>query len=211
MTRQFFIERALRQIYGGQPTDDSQITVNLVNSWLNDAIATAAKQCYKEAIQIDGIGYVNNGFYTTFKGIAVSQDENLTFRLTLPQIPVGIGRNEGVSKLQFKNDKGEVTLPCVPISQNQSTYFESMRPIPNKIIYLPQGEYILVKSTLLLDKYTGSVTMVSGGDSTVLTSTLNVPSDYFPLMVEYIKAQLGFERLQPVDAANDGLDAVKTT
>ena len=211
MTRQFFIERALRQIYGGQPTDDSQITVALVNSWLNDAIATAAKQCYKEAIQIDGIGYVNNGFYTTFKGIAVSQDENLTFRLTLPQIPVGIGRNEGVSKLQFKNDKGEVSLPCIPISQNQSTYFESMRPIPDKVIYLSQGEYIYVKSTLLLDNYTASVTMVSGGDSTDLTSTLNVPSDYFPLMVEYIKAQLGFERAQPVDAANDGQDAVKTT
>lgn len=211
MTRQFFIERALRQIYGGQPTDDSQITVALVNSWLNDAIATAAKQCYKEAIQIDGIGYVNNGFYTTFKGIAVSQDENLTFRLTLPQIPVGIGRNEGVSKLQFKNDKGEVSLPCIPISQNQSTYFESMRPIPDKVIYLSQGEYIYVKSPLLLDNYTASVTMVSGGDSTTLTSTLNVPSDYFPLMVEYIKAQLGFERAQPVDAANDGQDAVKTT
>ena len=211
MTRQFFIERALRQIYGGQPTDDSQITVALVNSWLNDAIATAAKQCYKEAIQIDGIGYVNNGFYTTFKGIAVSQDENLTFRLTLPQIPVGIGRNEGVSKLQFKNDKGEVSLPCIPISQNQSTYFESMRPIPDKVIYLSQGEYIYVKSPLLLDNYTASVTMVSGGDSTDLTSTLNVPSDYFPLMVEYIKAQLGFERSQPVDAANDGQDAVKTT
>ena len=211
MTRQFFIERALRQIYGGQPTDDSQITVNLVNSWLNDAIATAAKQCYKEAIQIDGIGYVNNGFYTTFKGIAVSKDENLTFRLTLPQIPVGIGRNEGVSKLQFKNDKGEVSLPCIPISQNQSTYFESMRPIPDKVIYLSQGECIHVKSPLLLDNYTASVTMVSGGDSTDLTSTLNVPSDYFPLMVEYIKAQLGFERAQPVDAANDGLDAVKTT
>jgi len=211
LTRQFFIERALRQIYGGQPTDDSQITVNLVNSWLNDAIATAAKQCYKEAIQIDGIGYVNNGFYTTFKGIAVSKDENLTFRLTLPQIPVGIGRNEGVSKLQFKNDKGEVSLPCIPISQNQSTYFESMRPIPDKVIYLSQGECIHVKSPLLLDNYTASVTMVSGGDSTDLTSTLNVPSDYFPLMVEYIKAQLGFERAQTVDAANDGQDAVKTT
>jgi len=154
---------------------------------------------------------VNNGFYTTFKGIAVSKDENLTFRLTLPQIPVGIGRNEGVSKLQFKNDKGEVSLPCIPISQNQATYFESMRPIPNKIIYLPQGEDVLVKTTLLLDTYTATVTMVSGGDDTNLDSTINVPSDYFPLMVDYIKVQLGFERAQPVDAANDGQDATRTT
>jgi hypothetical protein len=211
LTRRFFIERALRQIYGGQPTDDSQITVNLVNSWLNDAIATAAKQCYKEAIQLDGIGYVNNGFYSTFKGITVSQDGILKYKITLPQIPVGIGKNEGVSTLQFQNDDGELSLPCIPISQNQATYFESMRPIPNKIIYLPQGEDVLVKTTLLLDTYTATVTMVSGGDDTNLDSTINVPSDYFPLMVDYIKVQLGFERAQPVDAANDGQDATRTT
>lgn len=211
MTRRFFIERALRQIYGGQPTDDSQITVNLVNSWLNDSIATAAKQCYKEAIQLDGIGYVNNGFYSTFKGITVSQDENLVYRMTLPQIPVGIGRNEGVSKLQFKNDEGDVSIPCIPLSQNQTTYFQTMRPIPNKVLYLSQGEYIYAYSDLLLDNYTATVTMVSGGDDTNLDSTINVPSDYFPLMVDYIKVQLGFERAQPVDAANDGQDATRTT
>ena len=53
--------------------------------------------------------------------------------------------------------------------------------------------------------------MVSAGDSTDLNSTLNVPQDYFPAMVEYIKQQLVFERMQPVDVQSDGLDAIKTT
>lgn len=51
--------------------------------------------------------------------------------------------------------------------------------------------------------------MISAGDSTDLNSELNVPSDYFPVMVEYIKQQLMFERSVPVDGANDGRDAIK--
>ena len=48
MTRNIFIERILRQIYNGQPSDDSSITYNLVNQWLNDAIGLAAKKNYTD-------------------------------------------------------------------------------------------------------------------------------------------------------------------
>jgi hypothetical protein len=40
MTRAEFIERTLRQIYGGYVSEDSSITPMLVNSWLNDAFAS---------------------------------------------------------------------------------------------------------------------------------------------------------------------------
>ena len=102
MTRRHYIERILRQLYGTYVSDDSSITENLVNSWLNDGIALAAKQNYKENIAIDGIGFVNNSFYTTFKGIAVSKDERYVWKVELPQIPLGIGRNEGVSTIRLK-------------------------------------------------------------------------------------------------------------
>lgn len=206
MTREQFIERHLRQIYGGFPTDDSQITKNLVNSWLNDAIAVAAKQNCKDNIALDGIAYVNNSFYTTFKGIAVVQDENFLFKITLPQIPIGIGYGEGVSTLQFKDASNSVSLPCIPLSQNQTTFYQSLRPIPNKILFYTEGSFIYAVSTLPLYDYTATVKMVSGGDSTSLTSTLNVPPDYFPVMVEYLKQQLAFERAQPQDQSNDGTD-----
>ena len=48
--------------------------------------------------------------------------------------------------------------------------------------------------------------MVSGGDSTDLESTLIVPDDYVPMIVEYIKGQLAFERSRPIDTSNDGVD-----
>src|SRR6266496_6346701 len=97
MTIALFIERALRQIYGGHPSDDATITINLVNVWLDDAIAVAAKKNYTDSIAIEGIAYVNNSFYTTYKGLTLSEDEFGIWKIILPQIPFGIGQNEGVS------------------------------------------------------------------------------------------------------------------
>lgn len=206
MLRREFIERHSRQIYGGFATDDAEITFNLINSWLTDAVGLAAKTCYKESIQIEGIGYVNNSFYTTFKGIAVVADENLTYKITLPEIPLGIGKNEGISTLQFKDSNGNVSLPVIWLNENQKAYFQSMRPIPNKILAYPEGTFVYAISTLQLYAYTATVSMISGGDGTDLDSTLNVPADYFPVMVEYLKAQLAFERAQVRDISNDGSD-----
>ena len=209
MTRSIFIERVLRQIYNGPVSDDATITVNLVNVWLDDAIALAAKQNYKDNYQIDGISYVNNGFYTTFKGLAFEADEQFLWKVTLPQIPVGIGANEGISTFIVKYDNINTSFPVIWIDQNQKTYYQSMRPIPNKIIAYSEGENLFLISTLLMDLYTAQVTMISGGDSSDLDSELNVPPDYFPVMVEYIKQQLMFERMQPLDNESDGQDAIK--
>lgn len=209
MKRSVFIERTLRQIYNGQPSDDATITTNLVNTWMDDGIALAAKQNYKDNYQIDGVSYVNGGFYTTFKGVAIEADEQFLWKITLPQIPVGIGATEGISTLVIKYDNLNTSFPVIWIDQNQKTYYQSMRPIPNKIIAYNEGENVFLVSSLLMDLYTAQVTMISGGDSTNLDSTLNVPPDYLPVIVEYIKQQLMFERMQPLDNESDGNDAIK--
>mgnify|MGYP003655838344 CR=1 FL=1 len=207
MTRKEFCERVLMEVYGTYPSDDSSITYNLVHSYLGDATAVAAKANYTDNIKIDGIGYVNGAFYTTYKSIAVTSDEQFLWKLTLPHIPVGLGRNEGISTLQFKDaDTGQVSLPCIPISESQRTYFQTMRPIPNKVLFYNQGEFIYILTTILMTDYTATVTMVSAGDGTDLMDTLNVPSDYFPIMIEYIKQQLMLQRSVPQDPSNDGSD-----
>lgn len=211
MTRQAFIEQTLRQIYGGYIPDESSVTFNLVNLYLEDACAIAAKQCYKDSAQIEAVAYVNNGFYTTFKNISVTQDENFLWRITLPQIPVGIGKNEGVASLKFKSSDNKISLDCVPLSMNERGYNQTMRRIPNKLLYYSEGIYLYAISTILLSQYTATVTMVSGGDSTDLSSTINVPDDYSPVIVEYIKSQLGFQRTQPVVSEEGGTDEEKTT
>lgn len=207
MTRNIFIERILRQIYNGQPSDDSSITYNLVNQWLNDAIGLAAKKNYTDGIQMDGIAYVNNSFYTTFKDLTVELGniDNVTYSIDLPQIPVALGKNEGIATLQFVKDK-LASQTAIPLSINQVAYIDNLRPIQNKILYWTEGKNIYAKSLIPLTAYTANVRMVSGGDSTDLNSTLIVPDDYVPMIVEYIKGQLAFERSRPIDTANDGVD-----
>ena len=209
MTRNIFIERILRQIYNGQPSDDSSITYNLVNQWLNDAIGLAAKKNYTDGIQMDGIAYVNNSFYTTFKDLSVSLGDidTVTYSIDLPQIPVALGRNEGIATLQFVQDN-LASQTAIPLSMNQVAYIDNLRPIQNKILYWTEGKNIYAKSLIPLTAYTANVRMVSGGDSTDLNSTLIVPDDYVPMIVEYIKGQLAFERSRPIDVSNDGVDNI---
>jgi hypothetical protein len=207
MTRNIFIERILRQIYNGQPSDDSSITYNLVNQWLNDAIGLAAKKNYTDGIQMDGIAYVNNSFYTTFTDLAIVAElvDTVTYSVDLPLIPIALGRNEGIATLQFVGDN-RTSQTAIPLSMNQVAYIEQLRPIQNKILYWIEGKNIYIKSAIQLTSYKATVRMISGGDSSDLDSTLIVPDDYVPMIVEYIKGQLAFERSRPIDTANDGVD-----
>ena len=206
MTRKTFIERILRQIYNGQPSDDSNITFNLVNQWLNDAIGVAVKKNYTDSIQMDGVAYVNNSFYTSYSGLTITSVNNTTFKFTLPQIPVALGKNEGLATLNFSNNNTPTTFGAVPLSMNQVSYQDTLRPIQNKIVYWSQGQEVYMSTGIPLTAYKANVRMVSGGDSTDLNSTLIIPDDYVPVMVEYIKAQLAFERSRPIDTSNDGVD-----
>jgi hypothetical protein len=207
MTRYQLIERVLRQIYNGQPSDDSNITYGLVNQWLNDAIGVAAKKNYTDNIQMDGVSYINNSFYTTFKNLDIYAEtvDNVTYRIDLPSIPVALGRDEGVATLQFVGDK-KTSQTAIPLSMNQVAYQELLRPIQNKIAYWIEGNNIYVKSSIPLTSYKATLRMVSGGDSTDLDSTLIVPDDYMPVVIEYIKGQLAFEKSRPIDTSNDGVD-----
>ena len=207
MTRYALIERILRQIYNGQPSDDSSVTYNLVNQWLNDAIGLAVKKNYTDSIQMDGIAYVNNSFYTTYTNLDIAAEtvDNVTYSVLLPQIPIALGKNEGVATLQFVGDK-KTSQTAIPLSMNQVAYIDNMRPIQNKILYWIEGKHIYAKSSIPLTSYKATLRMISGGDSSDLTSTLIIPDDYMPLIVEYIKGQLAFERSRPIDQSNDGVD-----
>jgi len=207
MTRYQLIERILRQIYNGQPSDDSNITYGLVNQWLNDAIGVAAKKNYTDNIQMDGVSYINNSFYTTFKNLDIEAEtvDTVTYRIDLPSIPVALGKNEGVATLQFVGDK-KTSQTAIPLSINQIAYQEQLRPIQNKICYWVEGKNIYIKSSIPLTSYKATLRMVSGGDSTDLDSTLIIPDDYMPVVVEYIKTQLVFEKSRPIDQSNDGVD-----
>lgn len=81
-----------------------------------------------------------------------------------------------------------------------------MPHIPSKTLFYSEGDKVFVISNLILSNYTASVTMVSGGVSSDLSSVLNVPSDYMPVIVQYVQQQLLLMKGQPKDLQNDGQD-----
>lgn len=210
LTRRIWIERCLRQIYNGQPSDDATVTVGLVNVWLQTGLGIAAEKNYKDNLALEGVKYINSSFYTTFRGLSLSYEDQFTWKATLPDVPVGIGTLEGISTIVLK-DQNLVSYPIVMMSENQRSIHRGMRTMPNKTLGYYHGNSLYVESTLLLSQYTVNVTMVSGGDSTNLDSVLNMPPNYDPIVVDYIRQQLMLERQVPVDAQNDGLDAIVTT
>lgn len=212
MTRYQYIEQIRRLIYNGQPNDDATITIGLVNVWLNQAIGIAAKANYKDNLVIDGMKCINNSFYTTFKGLTVENDDQFTYKITLPQIPFGIGQDEGVSMLVFKdNQSQQLSKSVVWLTANQKTFFQGMRPIPNKLLAISESKYVYVYTTLLLNSYTANITIASGGLDTDLSSELNVPADYIPAMTDYLVKNLILELNQAKDVTNDGEDFKVTT
>lgn len=212
ISRNAYIELIRRRIYGSQPSNDAEITKGLVNRWLNIAAGAAAKQNYRDNVALDGITCVNNSFYTTFKGIVPTKDEQFLWKVTLPQIPLGIGAVDGVSTLVFKDAAtGQVSYPVVLLGENQKSFQKGRREIPNKLIGYTEGKYAYVMSTIQLSQYTATVTMISSGDGDDLTSTVNIPDDYFPFICDFIRTQLMAQRAVPVDVQNDGLDSIVTT
>lgn len=206
-TRLNIIERVRRHVYGEQPSDDAAITENLVNAWMNDGIAIAAKQNWKESIQLDGVSYVNNSFYCTYRGIPIVQDdEQFLYTMALPQIPLGLGRNEGISVLQVVSPDGTVSDPLIPISEAQFGYMRGQRKMPNKIMYLPEGTFCHIISTLQLFPYTGKIRMISGGDRTDLNSIVNLPDESVAVVVDYCSKMLMQEVAIPKDLTIDGRD-----
>lgn len=207
MTRAAYIEKTLRQLYGGYLRDDSEITVGLVNIWLSEGIAEAAKQNYKDTAVMDGIAYVNNGFYTTFKALPPAYDEKYTYVVDLPEMPVGLGSSFGISTVQLKDTANNISYPLIPISANQRTFFQTMRQIPNKTVYYQEGSKVYIYTTLILNnQYTTTVSMISGGDSSDLNSELNVPPDYLGVIDAFVGKMLMAELGRPKDLNNDGAE-----
>lgn len=206
-TRRSLIQRIQRIIYNSYPEHNATITEPLVNRYINDAIAVAAKNNYVESIKLDGIAYVNNSFYTTFKGLAITQDTPNSYKFALPSVPIGLGQNEGIATLEFKDDKNNISYPAIPLSINQLGYQRGMRMIPNKVLFWYENSECYVITNLPLNTCTATIRMISGSNSDSLDSALNVPSEVIPSIIDYCVKYLMLEHNNKQDRYNDGVDS----
>lgn len=210
MIKAALIEQIIRKVYGGQPSDDAGISRGLVNQYVNAGLALAAKQNYTDNLKLEGVGYVNNSFYTTFKNLVITQDEENLYKFTLPQIPLGLGDIDGVSRLVFKAKDDKISKSAVMLSQSQISYMRTMRTIPNRIMSYYEGDTFFLITALIMTAYTAQISMVSGGSATDYNSQVNIPNDYIPFVTDYVYKELMGERSSPVSNVNDGVDIVKS-
>jgi hypothetical protein len=202
-TRRQLIQRIQRLIYNDYPEQAITITEPLINLWINDAIGAVVKNNYVESIKLDGVAYINNAFYSTFKDIVITQDEPNLYKFTLPNIPIGIGVNEGIATVEFKDENNNISYPAIPLTMNQVGYQRGMRTIPNKVLYWNENSLIYAKTSIPLNLCKAIVRMISGSNSDSLDSVLNVPSDYMPQIIDYVVKYLMIERNNKQDLSND--------
>lgn len=207
MTRLQLAYRLLIQIYGKLPNDDASSSVNLVNIYVSEAIAAAAKQSARENLQIEGVSFLNNSFYTTFNGLTVSAAGTIVgdFKCTLPNIPIGLGRNDGIATVRLFGEN-TASIPLMMMAVDTVEYMNRM-PKPKTTPCWNEGSTLYFRNpTLDLTKYTATVRMVSGGDAADLNSELNVPDEFLPQIHVYVRdALLGMRAAKP-DLNNDGID-----
>lgn len=210
MTRKKFCQQIQRMVLGEIPNDDNDITLNLINLYVNQGIALAAKANYTDNLKMDGIAYVNSSFYTTFKNIAITKStfEDFCYELSLPEIPVALGRADGVAQLTLK-DGTQFSLTGVPITTEQVAFRKVMRRIPNRFYYWYERSTVIIDCVLDITDYTATVKMVSSGsDSTDLSATIYLPNEWLSFVQDYVVKNLILERQQPKDLTNDSITVV---
>lgn len=205
MTRRVLIEQIRRLYYGGTPSDDANLTENEVNTYINQAIAYFAKVNYSDAINLDGIETVGDAFYSTFKNLAITRDNDTGYySTTLPHPPLGLARGYGISTVTFPVSTGLAKAPT-PISPREVDYIEQVKLPPSKIFYWAEGNKLWFKSyTNLVGKF-AIVRMITAENSDK-TAELNVPAEYISDIINWIMNQLRVRKGMPEDTTNDGLD-----
>lgn len=192
-------------IYNGIPTEDATITVNLVNQYLNDGIAAAAIAAYEKEYAIDRVGSVPDGFYMTFSGMAITKDEETSYNhFTLPQIPVGLSKENSVSDVFVIKPSG-AKIFCTRVEQREIPLMFMMPLDTSEAYYWIEGKeaYVWAKGDISDGK--PRVRMVYS-QSTDLNSEINCPGDMIPEVISYTIKMLMAEKNQPMNTSNEGID-----
>lgn len=204
-TRRMVLETIQRLMLGSIASDDTELTINLINQHLNAAIGYAAKTNYKEEIQLNGIENVSDTFYTSFTNINISKDQNTGwYNATLPQQPAGIGAGWDISGFMLTTGSG-AKLFAHPISPREVEFLYNAKKPCNEIFYWVNRDTVSMHSGQDITKYKANVRMIST-QSSDLDSVVTIPDGYMPVVVKYLSEVLGIEVQRPIDSSSDGVE-----
>jgi len=205
MTRNELIAQIRRMYYGGVPAEEASLREKEVNQYINQAIAYIAKENYVDSIKIDGLENVDDAFYTTFKNLSISKDNDTGYYYTtLPHPPLGLSRGYGIADVTFPVSTGLAKNP-IPISPRELEYVDMVKIPPSKIFFWCEGDKLYFKSYINLIGKAPIVRMISNENSD-LNAELNVPAEYIPSMINWIMTQLNVRKQMSGDLIREGVD-----
>lgn len=204
-TRRQQLEVIQRLILGGFPSDDTEITQNLIDQHLNAAIGYAVKTNYKEEIQLNGIENVADAFYSQFAGISISKDNTTGwYTATLPQQPVGVGAGWDISTFMLVTGSG-AKIFAHPITPREVEFIYNTDKPCNEVFYWISGITANLHACQDITKYKANIRMISSQSSDP-DSPMNIPDGYLPVVVDYVAKILGIQVNRPIDVSSDGVE-----
>lgn len=186
-TRQQLIDRILRFYFDGIPNDQSDITINEVDLYVNDAIATIINKQAIDEYNITGIISVPEGYITTYKLSSLLYDEVTgLYYSVLPHPPLGLSGNSGVAGVYFGSN-GKQSKPVLHVKPHEVDYFSSMPMPPNAAYYWIENSTIYIYCNTDLTSNTDSLfirmaTNIQSSNSAIL----NVPPEAVELIFQAV-------------------------
>lgn len=203
-TRYHICEMIQRALNAGFASDDTEVTINLVNQYLNSAVAFAAKAMFKESIQIDGIEDVQDAFYASFPNISISLDSTTgLYQATLPQQPAGVSRGWDIAHFMLITGSGKKIF-ANPISPTELVYLYEGESGCNEVYYFVDGATARLHSCQDITKYKANVRMIAT-QSSDLTSPMSIPDTALSIIIDYIAKTLGIQLSISYDTSEDGV------
>lgn len=202
MTKQELAEQILLEYYGGEYSQDADISPRQVGVMINTALAQMAKESFYENSNLEGVAYANDEFTCTFANVALNQTDDSGYRwFDMPTAPVGLPKSRGIvfcgpmkgNKNGFKKIPGNML----------SVYLGNF--IPNTVAYWIEGNkgFVCALDSSVQLPNTIRVKTI-GRDDNNMTAEMSITMDAANKIAMTVVAQLRAQRGK--DITNDGLD-----
>lgn len=207
-TRLQTLEMLQRLLLGGMASDDTELTINLINQHLNGAIAYAAKANYKEEIELNGVEDVADAFYADFNSLVITKDNTTgLYNTILPQQPAGLGAGWDISTFMLITGSGS-KLFAHPISAREVEFLYKTSGACSEVYYWVTGIEVSLHACKDITPYKANIRMISS-QSSDFSAPITLPDGYLPLVVEYMSKVLGIQMQRPIDISSDGVETTQ--